>query len=46
MLIAVTGRYPKEGDRILAETAVYDHYFIKPFDTKVLLQLVGSYFRK
>jgi DNA-binding response OmpR family regulator len=46
MLIAVTGQYPMEGDRILAETAGYDHYFIKPFDTQVLLQLVASYSQK
>jgi DNA-binding response OmpR family regulator len=46
MLIAVTGQYPKDGDRILAEMSGYDHYLVKPFDTKVLLQLVGSYFRK
>jgi DNA-binding response OmpR family regulator len=42
MLIAVTGHYPQDGDRILAETGEYDHYFIKPFDTKVLLNLVAS----
>jgi DNA-binding response OmpR family regulator len=42
MLIAVTGQYPKDGDRILGELGGYDHYFIKPFDTKVLLQLVAS----
>jgi CheY-like chemotaxis protein len=41
MLIAITGEYPK--DRRLAEISGYDHYFIKPFDTKVLLQLVASY---
>jgi hypothetical protein len=39
-------QYPKEGGRILAETAGYDHCFIKPFDTKVLLQLVASYCKK
>jgi DNA-binding response OmpR family regulator len=42
MLIAVTGQYPEDVDRILAETGEYDHYFIKPFDTKVLLNLVAS----
>ena len=36
----------KEGGRILAETAGYDHCFIKPFDTKVPLQLVASYCKK
>jgi DNA-binding response OmpR family regulator len=45
MLIAVTGQYPKDGDRILGDLSGYDHYFIKPFDTKVLLRLVASYSR-
>jgi CheY-like chemotaxis protein len=39
MLIAVTGQYPEDVDRILAETGEYDHYFIKPFDTKVTVEL-------
>ena len=43
MLIAITGQYPKDGDRILGELSGYDHYLIKPFDIKVLLQLVASY---
>jgi DNA-binding response OmpR family regulator len=43
MLIAVTGQYPQDGDKILAEISGYDSYFIKPFDTKVLLQLIGTY---
>ena len=42
-LIAITGQHPKDGDRILGELSGYDYYLIKPFDTKVLLQLVGSY---
>jgi DNA-binding response OmpR family regulator len=46
MLIAVTGHYPKDGDRTLAERSGYDHYLIKPFDTKVLLQFVASYSAK
>lgn len=43
MLIAITGQYSKDGDRMLAEMTGYDHYLIKPVDTKVLLQLVASY---
>jgi DNA-binding response OmpR family regulator len=43
MLIAMTGEYPKDGDRRRAEMSGYDHYFIKPFDPNVLLQLIGSY---
>jgi DNA-binding response OmpR family regulator len=43
MLIAITGQYPQDGDRILAELSGYDYYLIKPFDTKVLLQLMQSY---
>jgi hypothetical protein len=46
MLIAVTGQYPKDGDKILAEISGYGSYLIKPFDTQVLLQLVGSYSKK
>jgi DNA-binding response OmpR family regulator len=42
MLIAITGQYPEHADRILAHPGGYDHYFIKPFDTKVLLNLVAS----
>jgi DNA-binding response OmpR family regulator len=42
MLIAVTGQYPKDGDKILGEISGFDYYFIKPFDTKVLLQLMQS----
>ena len=38
--------YPKDGDRILGEMSGYDSYLIKPFDTKVLLQLVASYSQK
>jgi DNA-binding response OmpR family regulator len=43
MLIAITGQYPKDGDRRRAEMSGYDHYFIKPFDTTVLLRLIRSY---
>jgi hypothetical protein len=43
MLIAVSGQYPKDGDRILSEISGYDYYFIKPFDTEVLLQAIASY---
>jgi DNA-binding response OmpR family regulator len=39
MLIAVSG----VRDRMLAELSGFDYYLIKPFDTKVLLQLVASY---
>jgi two-component system OmpR family response regulator len=46
MLIAITGQYPKGRDRMLAEMSGYDYYFIKPFDTKKLLQLVASYSAK
>ena len=46
MLIAMTGQYPKHGDKMLAEMNGYDHCLIKPFDTKVLLQFVGSYSKK
>jgi DNA-binding response OmpR family regulator len=42
-LIAITGQYPQDGDRMLAEISGYDCYLTKPFDTKVLLQLIGSY---
>jgi CheY-like chemotaxis protein len=46
MLIAMTGQYPKDGDKMLAEMSGYDYYLIKPFDTKVLLQLAASYSAK
>jgi DNA-binding response OmpR family regulator len=42
MLIAVTGQYPKDGDRILAEINGYDYYLVKPFDPKALLQSIGE----
>jgi DNA-binding response OmpR family regulator len=41
MLIAITGQYPKHGDRILAQMSGYDYYLIKPFDTKVLLNVLA-----
>jgi DNA-binding response OmpR family regulator len=43
MLIAVTGQYPKDGDRILAGINGYDYYLVKPFDPNALLQLIGAY---
>lgn len=46
MLIAITGQYPKDGDRILGELSGYDYYLIKPFETEVLLQLLRSYSMK
>jgi DNA-binding response OmpR family regulator len=46
MLVAVSGEYTKAEDRILGELSGYDYYLMKPFETKVLLQLVASYSAK
>jgi CheY-like chemotaxis protein len=43
MLIAVSGMYTKGEVTTLAEASGFDYYLTKPFDTKVLLQLVASY---
>ena len=42
ILIAITGQYPQDADRIPGELGGYDYYFVEPFDTKVLLKLVAS----
>jgi DNA-binding response OmpR family regulator len=43
MLIAVTGQYNNDGDKILGANSGYDYYLVKPFDPNALLQLVGSH---
>ena len=40
MLIAITG-WKQSSDRILARLAGFDHHMPKPFDPKVLLELIA-----
>ena len=42
VLIAISGRYRKPTDQLLATIAGYDHYLCKPCDTAVLLDLVAK----
>jgi DNA-binding response OmpR family regulator len=39
-LIAISGRYTKDSDRIAAEMSGFDHYLTKPCDPSVLLKLI------
>jgi DNA-binding response OmpR family regulator len=43
MLIAVSGQYTKDADRILADLSGFDYYIVKPCDPNVLLKLAASY---
>ena len=40
LLIAISGRYKKEPDRMLAELAGFDHHVAKPYDPNALLALL------
>ena len=40
MLVAITG-WKQSSDRILAKLAGFDHHMPKPFDPKVLLELIA-----
>jgi len=42
-LIAISGRYVKDSDRIAAEMSGFDYYLTKPCDPSVLLKLVGQW---
>ena len=43
LLIAVSGRYKHESDKLLGRIAGFDHYFVKPYDTDALLAVVGGF---
>jgi DNA-binding response OmpR family regulator len=40
LMIAVTGRYTKGADRILAQISGFDYFLTKPYDPQVLVALV------
>ena len=40
MLIAISGRYRKASDRMLAEMIGFDHHLAKPYDPNALLKLL------
>ena len=40
LLIAITGRYKQSSDRILGEIVGFDHYLLKPYEPKDLIQLL------
>ena len=40
LMIAVTGRYTKGADRILAQISGFDYFLTKPYDPQVLIALV------
>lgn len=40
LLIAISGRYIKGSDRILAELAGFDYHVDKPYDVNALLSLL------
>jgi CheY-like chemotaxis protein len=40
MLIAISGQYTKGTDRVLAENAGYNYYLTKPYDPRVLMELL------
>jgi DNA-binding response OmpR family regulator len=40
LLIAISGRYTKEPDRILAEITGFNHHLIKPYQPSTLLSLL------
>ena len=39
-LIAISGEYTKETDRLLAQSVGFDHYLVKPADPSVLLRML------
>ena len=41
LLIAISGRYKKEPDKLLAELAGFDHHVAKPYDPNALLALLN-----
>ena len=40
LLIAITGRYKQTSDRMLGEIVGFDHYLLKPYEPKDLIQLL------
>jgi DNA-binding response OmpR family regulator len=42
LLIAITGRYKKASDRMLAEIVGFNHHVVKPYDPNELLALLRT----
>ena len=42
LLIAITGRYKKASDRMLAEIVGFNHHVVKPYDPNALLALLRT----
>jgi CheY-like chemotaxis protein len=41
LLIAITGKWTKTSDRLLAALVGFDHYFLKPCDPQQVLKLLA-----
>ena len=41
MIIGISGQYKKGSDRILADIAGFNHYFVKPYDASDLLAVLA-----
>jgi DNA-binding response OmpR family regulator len=41
LLIAITGKWTKSSDRLLAALVGFDHYLLKPCDPQVVLRLLA-----
>jgi DNA-binding response OmpR family regulator len=42
MLVAVSGQYVKEADRLIGRSAGFDYYFTKPYTPEALLELIAK----
>lgn len=43
LLIAMSGHYKQEADKILGRIAGFHHYLVKPYDTEALLGLLAGF---
>lgn len=43
LLIAISGRYKQEADKLLGRIAGFQHYLVKPYDTQALLALLARF---
>jgi len=43
LLIAISGRYKQEADKLLGRIAGFQHYLVKPYDTQALLALLSGF---
>lgn len=43
LLIAMSGRYKQQADKVLGRIAGFHHYLVKPYDTDALLALLAGF---